>query len=156
MGLCEGLGGGTGHLGDVLSLLRGVNSGQDASQRCKRSCSNKHQENRRNGQGTQRLQMQKHGRGAWGPVRTTDEWTRAATATKRREMTIFIGTDKQLSESRRETPIWVRCFIDSQGLACPLFSPAWGMLPKTGPFPPTSPSAICESCSVLGTREQTS
>lgn len=37
MGLCEGLGGGTGHLGDVLSLLRGVNSGQEASQRCKRN-----------------------------------------------------------------------------------------------------------------------
>lgn len=32
------------------------------------------------------------GRGAWGPVRTTDEWNRAATATRRREMTIFTGT----------------------------------------------------------------
>lgn len=44
------------------------------------------------------------GRGAWGPVRTTDEWNRAATATRRREMTIFTGRDKELSESRRGLP----------------------------------------------------
>lgn len=153
MGFCEGLGGGTGHRGDLLSLLCGVNNGQEMQKELQRRASRKQKKWAGHPKAADAETL---GRGAWGPVRTTDEWNRAATATRRREMTIFIGTDKELSESRRGTPIWVRCFIDSQGLPCPLFSPAWGILPKTGSFPPTSPSAVFESSSVLGTREQTS
>ena len=36
------------------------------------------------------------GKGQWG-LRTTDEWNRVATAIGRREMSGFVGTDKQLS-----------------------------------------------------------